>query len=474
VLLLDQSLTRRARNVRNEQNDDENDEQDDNASLSVLSHSTLHRERRILFSNSSFESNPSADIQLQGPYRFVVPDFMENLTSTDSQYPLPDIRLAADIRHPERWLQTEVFSLVDFAPVGSKRKISERFVQKHPDRIFIEFPFLSSKSIEAIELARLQGMETKKICSKGKIIEIFFRISLAEMQRKPATPWKVALDDAEGYEQVPADTDYLALDKDLKPMVALFANGFQKAWGTVYGDYIVKTTAENIDKLARFVKPHKQIDPRRHQHHEEWVRDPENQQYPWAAGPNARSGIYYFGAVTEQGHAFQIPVITKDSQGQGSYAAAMVKDLEVWCSNLTQTIDSCFAGLDKDMRDRFRLAFESIPTLGVRLAAATTPQELFSFRALLVNVLTEPHLDHQDLREGYAWLTPFGDFSDGLFCITALRRKVVFQPGYILGIRGDRLEHFTTKWRGSNRYCWVFTFHEQVKQSGEVGLTLKV
>ena len=34
----------------------------------------------------------------------------------------------------------------------------------------------------------------------------------------------------------------------------------------------------------------------------------------------------------------------------------------------------------------------------------------------------------------------------------------------VLGICGDRLEHFTIKWSGTNRYSWVFAFHQTISE----------
>jgi hypothetical protein len=55
---------------------------------------------------------------------------------------------------------------------------------------------------------------------------------------------------------------------------------------------------------------------------------------------------------------------------------------------------------------------------------------------------------------------------DTFWCVTLLKKKIPFQPGSVGGIRGDKMEHYTTKWRGNNRYCWVFTFHENVRRRG--------
>jgi hypothetical protein len=69
---------------------------------------------------------------------------------------------------------------------------------------------------------------------------------------------------AEKFDEIPEGKSYLACDKNLQPIVVLDADAFSKAWGSDYGSYIVKTTTENIDTVARFVKPDLSIDARRH------------------------------------------------------------------------------------------------------------------------------------------------------------------------------------------------------------------
>ncbi|KAA8893179.1 hypothetical protein FN846DRAFT_896211 [Sphaerosporella brunnea] len=320
---------------------------------------------------------------------------------------------------------------------------------------------------EQRDLARQAGKASWRFIGKEKIVEVFFNINLEEVKGSvTGTPMAQALKDAEEYEELPEGQSYLALDTHLVPIVALYANAFDRVWGQVYAQYIIKTTAENIDKVARFVQPVQQIDLRRHSGHKEWIAEAVNQQFSWASGPDARTGIYYLGVSKEQGHEHTQAVLTKDLAGRTSYSSQMIRDLQVWCGNITQTIDACFAGVDRKLRDQYRQTFAHLSQAGDRRAAETFEEELFAYRALLINVLTEPHIDHKDWTGGWAWLTPFGSFQGGLICIPLLRRKLQFQPGSVFGIKGDRVEHYTTKWRGSNRYSWVFTFHENVRRNG--------
>ncbi|KAA8913722.1 hypothetical protein FN846DRAFT_1018584 [Sphaerosporella brunnea] len=404
---------------------------------------------------------PEISEYIQTPYKHTTPEFIKNLEPVTDRpiaprslvppypYPWVDIRMSANRYGSEGELNTESFKL------------------KGRAKIFDGFFGISKAQAELREHARLAGKVSWRFTGKEKIIEVFFHIDLEEEKGSvQGTPMNEALQAAEGFEELLPDKSYLAVDKNLVPIVAFYHDAYERAWGKEYGRYIVKMTTKNIDKVARFVKPQQQMDMRRHKGYQAWIEEEENQQFSWASGPDARSGIYYFGLKGELGHSNLKPGLTKDSQGNGMYSGSLVRNLQVWCGNITQTLDACFAGVDRELRDAYRQAFATTQNAGDRIAAQTFEEELFAYRALLINVLTEPHVDHNDWSKGWAWLTPFGDYTGALFCIPLLQRKIPFQPGSVMGIRGERVEHFTTKWRGSNRYSWVFTFPEDLRKNG--------
>jgi len=61
----------------------------------------------------------------------------------------------------------------------------------------------------------------------------------------------------------------------------------------------------------------------------------------------------------------------------------MVHELQIWCANITQTIDTCFAAVDKKTGDEYRAAYQEIPA-GIQKASQTMDKDLFPFRALLI------------------------------------------------------------------------------------------
>jgi len=377
---------------------------------------------------------------------------------------MPPVRLSAKFQHADLRVDNEEFCLKDYTPPTNKRavpgKTNSRFL--HPDKLFHGFFDLSKQQKANMEEARTNGQESWRFEGRDKVVEVFFRISLRDLKSSTkATPTEAALKMAEDFEEIPANKSYLAVDCHGEPLVVLYQDAYKRAWGEDMGAYIVKRTTENIDKLARFVRPSPPKDQRRHSLFFDWIKESAGQ--PWATGVAARSGLYYFGTWRETGQD-TLAVLTGDMKSRPTYASGMIHGLQDWCGNITQTIDACFAGVDIRTRDEYREAYKRIADIGTKRISKTIPNDLFHFRALLVNLLTEPHMDHKDWANGWAWLTPFGQFEQGLMCITLLKRKLNFQPGSVLGIRGDRLEHFTTKWSGTNRYSWVFAFHQTIRE----------
>jgi hypothetical protein len=251
--------------------------------------------------------------------------------------------LSGDLNHPELMLNTEVWEI------------------KKRDKVFKKFFDISKEQARLRDEAQKKGKSSWRWAGQEKIVEVFFNIDLDTLQRPDQpTTMEQALEDANDFEELPADKSYIAYDKNLKPIVVFYADAFYRAWGPKYGEFIIQTTAENIDKVARFVKPASKIDARRHSQHEEWVAEEANQNFTWATGPDARSCIYYSGLSVEQGHLNMKAVIAKDWIGKTSYGGSLMRDLYVWCGNITKTLDSCFAGVDLQLRDGYRKAYSTL------------------------------------------------------------------------------------------------------------------
>jgi hypothetical protein len=355
-------------------------------------------------------------------------------------------------------IATSVFDPTDFN-CKSRKKVMETFSRAVEP---------GSKVRNQIEEARKTGQSSFRHTSKGRIIEVFFQIDLehlATTSRSSLPTMDEALQEADTYEEIPGDVCYVAYDRNMVQLVCHFPSAFNKVWGDEVGPKIVAQTTRNIDTLTHFVRPPLSFtDPRHCASFANWIQKNASTQ-PWASGPSARSGVYHFGLWKEQGNPHARAILTKDSNNQTARRGSLVLDLLFWFGNITKTLDIIFEAVDPELHRAYRKAFANIDAgEGDLRSASTIEQELFMLRALLINVLTEPHRDGGDWIKGWAWLTPFGVYQEGFFCVVELRRKFGFVPGNVLGLKGHELGHFTTKWYGSNRYSLVSAFHEAVRK----------
>jgi hypothetical protein len=128
---------------------------------------------------------------------------------------------------------------------------------------------------------------------------------------------------------------------------------------------------------------------------------------------------------------------------------------------MTRAVDLLFRVIDNLMREQYRMVWEKS-----QLAAkvSTTEDELFTLRAVLINVLTEAHIDCNDCENGWAWIGVLGDFHDGDLCMPQLGIQVPMPAGSITGMRGRDLEHFIARWSSAWRYSVVHSFGDSIQQ----------
>ncbi len=186
-------------------------------------------------------------------------------------------------------------------------------------------------------------------------------------------------------------------------------------------------------------------------------------------------GMFEWAVRQEQGHPGDGPTISRDTAvGGGVRKFPLVRQLLMSLGNVTRSIHALFGAIDKDFRELYEEAFAKIPVDRRHYFSTDMPRvenrrsafrgkDIFSYRALLVNLWTRPHRDTNDWKEGWAWIAPFGDFSGGDFCVAELRRQIPFPAGAVLGLRGGALEHSTTRWTGNCRFSLVHTFHQYVR-----------
>jgi len=171
---------------------------------------------------------------------------------------MPPVRLSAKFQHADLRVDNEEFCLKDYTPPTKKRavpgKTNSRFL--HLYKLFYGFFDLSKQQKANMQEVRTNGQESWRFEGRDKVVEDFYRISLRDRKSSTkATPTEAALKMAEDFEKIPANKSYLAVDCNGEPLVVLYQDAYKQALGEDMGAYIVKWTTENIDKLARFVRP---------------------------------------------------------------------------------------------------------------------------------------------------------------------------------------------------------------------------
>ncbi|KAH0558486.1 hypothetical protein GP486_004856 [Trichoglossum hirsutum] len=122
-----------------------------------------------------------------------------------------------------------------------------------------------------------------------------------------------------------------------------------------------------------------------------------------------------------------------------------------------------FQIVDKRIRDAYRMAFDLLSPGVMIYSTKNTGEELFPLRAILINSLTEKHVDSGDWKGGWAWLGIFGKFTGDDLCLSQLGIRVPMSVGSVVGIRGGLLKHFVAPWEGY-RYSVVHFFKESLHQ----------
>jgi hypothetical protein len=245
----------------------------------------------------------------------------------------------------------------------------------------------------------------------------------------------------------------------------MFPNGLDMAYGTHQAKQVIDNISYNIKEYAQS-QPPPAVHDIRHTHHRQWV-----QENPHLQGEDGRCSVYHWGTWTETGKDHKV-MPTKETLKGGtrsnpsdgchafSYRASTLKSF----GPLTTAVDHLYSIVDPKLRKAYRAAYQRLsPGEKIFCTTENPKQELFPLRAILVNTLTEPHVDSDDWIGGWAWISPFGSFSGGDFCLPQLGVRVPLPPGGIAGLRGRELIHFTSKWSGS-RYSIVHFLKESIRR----------
>ncbi|KAI9763373.1 MAG: hypothetical protein M1840_000565 [Geoglossum simile] len=292
-----------------------------------------------------------------------------------------------------------------------------------------------------LQTGRIQTGKSKRVDNPGKIAKrrhLLKRLTKEEWVTRVRGLQDHLWSIHRFYDIIPPNTIYVALDRNGKKILAVFPNGLDVAYGTDQAKQVIDNISYNIREYARS-QPPPAVHDVRHIHHRQWVR--EN---PHLAGEDGRCGLYHWGTWTETGKDHKV-IPTKETLKGGtrsnpsdgchafSYRVSTMKSF----GPLTAAVDLLFSTIDPKLHKAYRAAYQRLdPGEKIFCTTEDPKKELFPLRAILVNTLTEPHVDSDDWIGGWAWISPFGNFSGGDICLPQLGVRVPLPPGGIAGLRG--------------------------------------
>jgi hypothetical protein len=101
---------------------------------------------------------------------------------------------------------------------------------------------------------------------------------------------------------------------------------------------------------------------------------------------------------------------TRSNPQDGAYAMRYRMETIKSLVPLTKAIDLLFQVVDKRTRDAYRTTFDLLSPGAMVYSTKNANEELFPLRAILINSLTEEHIDSGGWEGGWAWLGIFGKF----------------------------------------------------------------
>jgi hypothetical protein len=113
------------------------------------------------------------------------------------------------------------------------------------------------------------------------------------------------------YDTIPADTVYIARDKNNVNVLAVFPNGLGIAYGHQAASKYIRNMIHNLGEYARS-QPPPAVDDCRHIHHK-WLVD----RNPHLQPPNGRCGVFHWGTWPELGKQKGL-LLTKDTVKGGT------------------------------------------------------------------------------------------------------------------------------------------------------------
>jgi hypothetical protein len=184
-----------------------------------------------------------------------------------------------------------------------------------------------------------------------------------------------------------------------------------------------------------------------------------------------RFRLIHDGAWHATGHAHEPPMVSKDfisTAGRLSHSYTLFQRL----AELTYRLCTLFGALDLDAWSSARRFIAGLNHFHPETNICKTGKwECWAHRALLFNQETRTHRDTRDAMFGYAVIVTFGSFTGGEFVLPQLGLKFPHQPGDVIFVKGQLLQHFVTEWKprgeGGERFCITHFSHQNLIDSVE-------
>ncbi|KAL0492072.1 1 TM domain-containing transmembrane protein [Acrasis kona] len=180
------------------------------------------------------------------------------------------------------------------------------------------------------------------------------------------------------------------------------------------------------------------------------------------------SGQVVLGAIYERGGIncntssdTQNSTLTKSENVDGCNHSTATEVLYRRTQNLSRMVSAMLKAWDKDVWNSYQEVVGLARDIQTIQPLLVCEQEVFLCRCLLVNVLSKPHRDLMDYRNGYAIVVSLGVYTRSYICFPSLKLRILILPGTLIIFPSYYLEHYMMEYEGSERYTYVFFMRQE-------------
>lgn len=302
------------------------------------------------------------------------------------------------------------------------------------------------------------------------LVEVFRNITLEQLRPEGAPT--VAFKDCEvlglSYKKIEAGVNYVALDRNLKVLLVVFPDAFERCYAGELSKKAIAQMTANIELLATYHKP---SNTSNQQNYEEWTHDPTHAHFCMGNHNYSRCGVHRFtpeAASSSTAHnPLNLPLLPEDPSTFAQRQQLISRFLQ-GCGETTQVLSLCLKVISKELHQEMVAAYVDLDLRpSIHKFFTTVEPEVFSMRVLEVNTFTEPRYDVCCWENGVTMMTPFGEYVDGDVCVDVVGRRVPLAPGGVLGVRGRKLQYWCLPWRGRRRYCLTHSVNAETRAPSE-------